>query len=322
MSLQLFSQLLAALKPGAKLLLLGDENQLASVDAGNVLAELCHSGLLASCTSPKVVNRLTVNYRSKDNKALCDYTDALVADDGKPDVDGLFNGGQGEKHGLFHAIEIIDNKSEREKQLKEVVASTLDGLKIKFGEDAQERRLVDCWKAPRSLEEAFAIIDSFKILSPVREGLYGIVSLNHIMRKYLDMKGEYDNGVPVLITENDSVTGLQNGDVGVCYKGQVWFKQSVGDDGKEKTQAYNPVQLPPHECAFAMTMHKSQGSDSKNVLMVLPDKDSALLTRELVYTGITRTKTNFMLLAKRAILEKAQSRKTVRWSGLGKRLGL
>ena len=181
---------------------------------------------------------------------------------------------------------------------------------------------MDCWKAPRSLEEAFAIIDSFKILSPVREGLYGIVSLNHIMRKYLDMKGEYDNGVPVLITENDSVTGLQNGDVGVCYKGQVWFKQSVGDDGKEKTQAYNPVQLPPHECAFAMTIHKSQGSDYKNVLMVLPDKDSALLTRELVYTGITRTKTNFMLLAKRAILEKAQSRKTVRWSGLGKRLGL
>ena len=70
-----------------------------------------------------------------------------------------------------------------------------------------------------------------------------------------------------------------------------------------------------------MTIHKSQGSDYENVLMVLPDKDSALLTRELVYTGITRMKKKFMLLAKRAILEKAQSRKTVRWSGLGKRLG-
>ena len=111
------------------------------------------------------------------------------------------------------------------------------------------------------------------------------------------------------------MTGLRNGDVGVCFQGKVHFPVA---DGPKPFRDFAPVQLPPHEDAFAMTIHKSQGSDYPVVLMVLPNHDNPIMTRELVYTGITRTKKSFFLIAEPddTILKTAILRKTQRWSGL------
>ena len=142
-----------------------------------------------------------------------------------------------------------------------------------------------------------------------------VVGSFYVMRDLLNMEGPYPDGLPLLVTQNDPVTGLRNGDIGICFQGSVHFPVA---DGPRPFRSFAPVQLPPHEDAFAMTIHKSQGSDYPIVLMVLPNHDNPIMTRELVYTGITRTKQSFFLIAEPddTILKTAILRKTQRWSGL------
>jgi len=303
MSLKLFNELLMALKPDTKLVLLGDENQLQSVEEGNVLAKLCE------CQQEQgIVNRLLVNHRSDANPALCEYTNALVGlSKNAPDVTTLYS-----EHtppttqGLFQAFELPETKK-LEEELKKILKTF--GILDEKGKPMEQHY--------ENAQDALKSIASFKILAAVREGHYGVKGLNIMMRRILEKEKTYADGVPIIITQNDAVTGLSNGDIGVCFKNKVHFP-GIDENGTPAPKEFDPVQLPSHECAFAMTIHKSQGSDYPNVLMVLPDKDMPLLTKELIYTGITRTKTNFILLAKRDILEKAQQRKTIRWSGLDK----
>ncbi len=305
MSLQLFNMLLNAIPEGAKLILLGDENQLASVDEGIVLAELCHSPALENRNDPRIVNRLSVNYRAGANRPLCDYMDEMVRDNACPDVDGLFS----EKYSgipVFHGERTAGADGGR--KLRKMLAEALEKAEV-----------LDKWKNIGSLDGAFECMDAFKVLSPVREGERGVMRLNVLMRDLLEKKQDYDDGVPVMVTKNDPVTGLMNGDIGVCFDGNVWFR-ILGMDGNVTDLSFNPVQLPPHECAFAMTIHKSQGSDYRNVFMVLPDRDNPVMTMELIYTGISRAKVNLFLLADMELLKLVQKRRTIRWSGLGKRI--
>lgn len=296
MSLQMFSQLLSALKPETRLILLGDKDQLASVDSGNVLAELC-SRLESDDECRNLVSRLVVNHRSKSNEALVAFSGAIVSDGGKaPDVDGLY-GAQNRKFQAFEPDE--GDAAERIAQLERQVKELL-------GEDR-----VKNWCKVAKAEEAMTYANGFKALCAVCEGAYGVVKLNEIVRNLLNLKKPYANGLPIMVTRNDPVTGLSNGDIGVCMGGKVHFELA----GVWKS--FVPAQLPSHECALAMTIHKSQGSDYANVLMVLPEKDNPVLTRELVYTGITRTKERCVIVSKREILETALARKTERWSGLG-----
>jgi len=311
MSLQLFAQLLTALKPGSRLLLLGDENQLASVDAGNVLAELCHCKMLSEIAGVPVVNRLLKNYRSRKNERLCDYSNQLVATEPRPDVEELFSGTAPAGQGLFLGVEILPGNAGRLQQ-EAVLRTALEQAGKAHGDCT-----LDWLKSPKDVEAALASLERFKILCPTREGDYGVVRFNTLMRKLLGKTESYANGVPVLITRNDTVTGLRNGDVGVCFGGQVYFP--TGETGTRS--CFAPAQLPPHECAYAMTIHKSQGSDYGTVLMALPPRDSqSLLTRELIYTGITRTKENCIILANRQVLELGQRRPSRRWSGLARLL--
>ena len=139
------------------------------------------------------------------------------------------------------------------------------------------------------------------------------------------------NGMPIMIARNDRTTNLRNGDVGVFYDKKIWFplgesteipeldeetKKLLGKYARVSFVSYEEVQLPEHENAFAMTIHKSQGSGYDNVFLFLPEKDNPILTRELVYTGITRTQRNCIVIAPRTILEEAVKRKTSRWTGL------
>jgi len=127
------------------------------------------------------------------------------------------------------------------------------------------------------------------------------------------------SGRPILITQNDYALGLYNGDIGLCLfddeKAKVFFEQP---DGSIKSVLAS--RIPEHETAYAMTIHKSQGSEFSHALMVLPPEFSPILTRELVYTGITRAKNRLSLYSDERIFERALKVRTTRASGLVKRL--
>ena len=305
-SLELVHQLLDALPPTARLILLGDQNQLASVESGVVFAELCDCDSL----QPHVC-RLKENHRSKTNQPLCDFVDQMILEGQEQlsdTMDGmlqkLYNSQDGNQ---FQTIRLHcgPNPHDALKLALKNLLETISTSSIDFHR----------WNSPKSVEEAFSYSLQFKILCAVREGDYGILTINSLMRDLLNMEAPYPDGLPLLVTQNDPVTGLRNGDVGVCFQGKVHFPVA---DGPQPFRAFAPVQLPPHEDAFAMTIHKSQGSDYPVVLMVLPSLDNPIMTRELVYTGITRTKKSFFLIAEPddKILKTAILRKTQRWSGL------
>ena len=140
------------------------------------------------------------------------------------------------------------------------------------------------------------------------------------MREHGAETGAWYRGRPVLITRNDPSAGLYNGDVGIALEDaegvlRVWF-----DTGAGSPRAFAPSQLPPHETAFAMTIHKSQGSEFASVAVVLPPAPSAILSRELLYTGITRARSDVTLVGSRASVEAAIDRPGMRISGLRERL--
>ena len=300
-SLPIMAHLLDALPPACRLLLLGDKDQLTSVEAGSVLADLC-----ANPELEHHVAYLTHNYRSADNTALCDFVKTIAAQKSLPELEDLYSG----RHPHFQARPLpIDSRREA---LKQTLAATLEDM-LTDGFSLSEWQNLPC------LERAFAYTEHFKILAALRDGPFGVVNLNRLMAEILSLP-LYANGTPVLVLANDYVTDLRNGDVGICWDNQVHFARPPAPDapGENRYAAFSRIQLPPHELVFAMTIHKAQGSGFTNVLMTLPENDNPVLSRELVYTGITRTKRQFQLWAPKPILKNALQRPTSRWSGLMK----
>jgi exodeoxyribonuclease V alpha subunit len=166
--------------------------------------------------------------------------------------------------------------------------------------------------------------DKFRILCAVHQGEWGTVALNAAVQKalaeqgWLKPQGEWFAGRPVMVTRNDSQLGVFNGDVGVVMPLhnnkkllKVWFL-----DGEE-LRSVSVSRLAHAETAFVMTVHKSQGSEFEHTALVLPPGAAEVLTRELVYTGITRARKKFTLIeAQPGLLEAAIARPSVRASGL------
>ena len=161
----------------------------------------------------------------------------------------------------------------------------------------------------------------FRVLCAMRDGPAGLEALNALIGQALDPLRRVDGwfqGRLVLVTENSYRQQLFNGDIGVAWPDEagelrVWFE---GDDGP---RAWLPAALPAHEPAFALTVHKSQGSEFGRVLLVLPER-GRVLTRELLYTGLTRCRRELTLWAGEDALREAIGRRAERWSGLAARV--
>jgi exodeoxyribonuclease V alpha subunit len=163
--------------------------------------------------------------------------------------------------------------------------------------------------------QAFA---SFQVLCAVREGPWGVDLLNRRLALALDFphQGWYA-GRPVMVTRNDYHLGLMNGDVGLCLPHSKGLRVAFAD-GQGGVHWVNPSRLDAVESVFAMTVHKSQGSEFAHVCLVLPDKPVAVLTRELLYTGITRAKSRLTLVVPQAdVLMRAVAARVLRSGGLG-----
>ena len=188
--------------------------------------------------------------------------------------------------------------------------------------------------ARASLADKPALFDAlgrFRVLCAEREGPRGVVAINHFVgqhfRRTLDhpldpgSRSEWYPGRPVMMLRNDRVLKLSNGDVGIVLPDASEALMAYFPDSDGGFRAVAPLRLPEHETAFATTVHKAQGSEFGEVAFVLPERGARVISRELIYTGLTRCRRSVTLWATEAVLREGIARRAQRWSGLAARLG-
>ena len=356
-SLKLLDMLFDALSPECRVLLIGDQYQLASVESGSVLGDFCsrcRKLFLPADGSPDLrhITCLWENHRANIHalkeflRKMNDGSDQTkkLTDELKNEIDELYD----RKSPDFAACELsLPGESSRQREflrgeLEKQIDSMLKTMELPedfekyFGKKAVEnikfglaewRELKSAPNKDMSTKEAqlplalsCLYLNSFRVICAVHAGLFGERSINRMIADLLGKKNRTD-GTPLIVLQNDSETGLYNGDTGIFWNGRIYFPEWKVNELLNLriftcSRSFLPDQMPETTFAYAMTIHKSQGSGYDNVLMILPDLDSRIITRELIYTGISRTKKHFMLWGKRNIFEAGIDRPTVRWSGL------
>jgi exodeoxyribonuclease V alpha subunit len=303
--LTMMAKLFDALPKQARVILLGDRDQLSSVEPGAVLGDIANAASEPGHLNGSLVV-LEKNYRFGNESHIFALSNAVR--------DGEVN----------RALEILDHGE----HLDLSAGSTPPPRQI--AEQLRQRVIAGYSGYLRTPDPAQALeeLKKFRVLCPFRVGPYGVESLNRTIEKILREEGLIRGaqnaypGMPILITQNDDPLRLYNGDIGILLPDPAddsllpaWF---IDEDGG--VRRIPPARLPEHEPAFAMTVHKSQGSEFDNVLLILPDKDSPLLTRELIYTGLTRARTRVEVWFQESVFRAAVSRKIQRESGLRDRL--
>ncbi len=299
--LHLFARLTDALPENGRLLLLGDKDQLDSVETGVVFGDLAKI-LPKNCTQ-----FLAHNFRSREIPELVEFAQLLSREkeeEAEAMAEGLF---AAPKEGKFRCEDL--QKASLGKAVKEIWQKWRMPLPPRENESQG-------LSPEEEAESWLAFHDKFKILSPLRKGKTGVEEMNQIMESLLGC-GKKRWGLPVLNTRNDSATHLQNGDIGVRLGDQVFFRVADPQSGETTIQGF-PWAMLQEQCepAYAMTIHKSQGSSYDHVLVVFPDTENPLLTRNLLYTAITRAKKDCTIWAPKERLKEAILTTFPRVSGL------
>jgi exodeoxyribonuclease V alpha subunit len=327
--LPLMAKLMDALKEGSRLILLGDKNQLASVEIGVVFSDICSEANvnnfspasaarlkdLAGVKAPAATKssgwiegsivELTKNYRFRSDSGI-GLLSAAINDGAADEVIAILSGASGDAELSWN-----QRPPSSPEQMKEALNVRIEG-----------------WYgglfAAKGPEEAFRCIERFRILSPLRKGPFGVASVNAIVEAILREKKltpkapRYYAGKPLIVTENDYGLHLYNGDVGVVMREdsgelRVFFP---GAASGEDLRSFMPGRLPSHEVVYAMTVHKSQGSEFDRVLLILPPEASPLLTRELLYTAITRARKKVEIWGSEEVIRKCIEQRVERVSGM------
>jgi exodeoxyribonuclease V alpha subunit len=345
--LEMMDALLQALPPTARLVLLGDKDQLASVEAGAVLGDLCQDAAAGrySAATAQFVQTVTGQALAAEF-VLPDPAPVLAQQTVMLRQSRRFKGAIGQ---LALAVNRGDAAAARAclGGPDNAAASPVSALQpsspqavcaLALGASgkpsyADYLRLMQTGPVGQGAEvsseshatwvrSVLKAFERFRILCAVHQGDWGTQALNAAVQKaladvgLLQVKGEWYEGRPVMVTRNDAQLGVFNGDVGVVLPGtegkpKVWFL-----DG-EALRSVSVMRLAQVDTAFVMTVHKSQGSEFEHTALVLPPGGAEVLSRELVYTGITRAREQFTLVeAEAALLEAAIQRPSVRASGL------
>ncbi len=170
----------------------------------------------------------------------------------------------------------------------------------------------------------FAVHGHFQVLTAVRQGIFGVENLNRVIAATLQRKGllhtggrSWYHGRPLLVTRNDYSLHLMNGDIGICMQWPGEELRVAFPDAEKGIRWVLPSRLQAVETVFAMTVHKSQGSEFTHTALVLPQFGNPVLTKELIYTGITRSKRQFSLVySQSVVVDEALQRSVQRSSGL------
>jgi exodeoxyribonuclease V alpha subunit len=306
-SLAQMARLLEALRPTTRLVLVGDPDQLASVEAGAVLADLV-AGFEGRADSPVV--RLTERHRTKGSAgtALDDLADALR--DGDADT----------------VLALLRSGSEITRWVDPADAAALTAVRHEVADSASavtQRALA--FTDPDDRGAVTSALDEHRLLCAHREGPFGVGSWNRQVeqlvadRTGVNVYDEWYPGRQVLVTANDRGLGVSNGDIGVVVRMPDRRLRVVIRTGTE-TKLFAPTRLSGIETVYAMTVHKSQGSEARAVTVVLPDRASALLTRELFYTAVTRARERVTIVGTEDAVRAAIERRVQRASGLAHRI--
>ena len=291
--LALMSKLVDALHCNARIILLGDKDQLASVESGAVLADM-------TTALPEHAHELKTAYRfNNEIKSLADAVnqqDALLA------------------------WQLLMDQ-------QQINTGVLDAGWIEYIVDKYK----EYWhlvSAGGEFEQIFRCFNRFQVLCVNRQGPKSVSDINtRVEQQFLKLSsyasvGQWYSGKPIMITRNHAGMQLYNGDVGICLADpqqdqqlMVYFERPDGS-----VKSFLPSRLPSCETVFAMTIHKSQGSEFDQVVIVLPDRMNPVLTKELIYTGITRARKQVKIVTRTEIFKTTIQTKVVRRGGLAQRL--
>ena len=303
LSLPLVDALLQALHPTARLVLVGDAGQLASVDAGSVLGDIAGAdGPIHTC-----VAELTETHRFPADSVIGQFSSAVL---------------QGDSDAAVHVLDEALGTSA-------LSTSEIDGIVLEMLEEpadvdqfVRDHAVSLVTKASDGdIAGALRQLDAFRVLCAHRRGSFGVDGWNFRAERLLERaevqtRGHYP-GQPIIVTANDLSRRLFNGDVGVVVKDERGLRVAFPNSDLPLVE---PVSLSDHATVHAMTIHKSQGSEFDHVVVVLPPDGSRLATRELLYTAVTRARRRVTLVGSRASVLAALSRSERRVSGLRNRL--
>ena len=299
LDLVLWDRLLSALGHGTRLVVLGDHRQLESVQPGRVLADMIvavDGGALKKCHV-----ELDRNYRFESHPGISRLAAAIRAYDGDAAIETLTSTEYREELAHYSSAQVDDALDHVWPQIMEVV---------------------------RALEPApaLAALARVRILCALRRGPYGVEGVNARVESRLRREGrpagEWTHGRPLLVTANDPHSGLFNGDVGVLLNGKdergvmAWFPSL------QEPRSVPLAALPSHDTAWAMTVHRSQGSEFDSVLLVLPPEAHELAGPELLYTGVTRARSKMLIAADGAAVRAACQQRPPRRTELVEKLSM
>jgi exodeoxyribonuclease V alpha subunit len=312
-----------ALLDDARLILLGDKDQLASVEAGSVLGDICDVES----------NHYSKNYVDWLNALSLDIADEFIVEKPYPLTDNItlltksyrFSSDSGiaqlsrevNKGDVDRAISLFDSAHIDDINFQSIDDSSQLTSLLKEKLPAYFREMLDAG-TPRQAVKKF---NRFGMLAAHRKGPWGIVHLNKLVENILQGQSliprytQWYPGKPVIINANDYTLELFNGDIGVCMPDQN-EKLKVYFESEGEVRGIAPGRLPDHNTAFALTVHKSQGSEFDEVMLVLPRTKSKVVSRELIYTAITRARTKITIAGRKKVLQQGVQKKIRRSSGL------
>lgn len=318
LDIHMWVNLIRAVPEHCKVILLGDKDQLASVEAGSILGDICQGENRFSEETAQKLNQLTgmeipvsegspaVNdcqvfltksYRFSEKSGIRRLSQAVNASDEKAFFKLLTDKDSGD-------VLFLDNGNEN---LRKVVHGFAT---CKFGE-LNKAKPSDIMK----------VVSERQMLCAVRRGRTGVETLNRIAeadikRTYFDLDpGEWFKNRLVMATQNNAVLKIRNGEIGCCRNNEGESAAEVNFEGEQSMPV--PVsRLSTYEPAWAMTIHKSQGSEFRHVAIILPDRHSDLLSRELLYTAVTRARESILVVGKEEVIRKTLNHSITRNSGL------
>jgi len=324
----LMARLLDALADDCRLILLGDKDQLSSVEPGSVLGDICS---FEADYSPKFVagvenlnaetNTAPMTHALQDCVARLTHSFRFGADSGIGTLAGAIRCGDADA-----ALDILRDPKLPDVTLHE--AATIAELYEQLSQQllAGLRKYLTSIRDGADPATVLSGFESFRLLCAFRHGQTGVAGLNKLTEQLLfdngliDIRENWYSGRPVMVTSNDYMLQLFNGDIGVTIRDEDDDAPRVVFETQGGIRSLHTPRLPGHVTVFAMTVHKSQGSEFDDVALVLPEKTSDLLGRELIYTAVTRARHRVAIYGGAEQLKEAINRVQRRGSGLADKL--
>jgi exodeoxyribonuclease V alpha subunit len=323
--LALMAKLIDALPKGARLILLGDKDQLASVEPGAVFGDLCESSgyspafcdQLYAASGVKIPSGDLFTPALSDCIALLTHSHRFGSESGIGQLARMINAGRAKE-----AVALLAGGRHPEIHWERTRVGGVDLVRRMEG---GYRAFFEAVDSGDEAKDVLRLFGRFRVLTAHREGDSGAAGINRRFEEQLYVQrrlrrgSRWYPGRPVIVTRNDYDLRLFNGDIGIALETgaglRVFFEDADGH-----IRGFSPTRLPEHETVYAMTVHKSQGSEFDEIVLALPDLESPVLDRPLIYTAVTRARHRAEIHGSQKILEDAIKRVPGRFSGLRERL--